>query len=221
MNNNRSTHVIALAALLVAVVGLSIGFAAFTNTLTIKSSADVTPDQNTFNVDFSSNGTEQAADPVVATLTGTGVTAENATIDNSAAGAAVIQNLHAHFTAPGQKATYSFYAHNLGEYEAFLKSITFQNIDGESSSKKCTAGSGATANLVTAACEKITLSVKVGNETATTSSVATITNHSLAASAFEPVTVVIEYSADGNVRADGPFDVAFGDVVLTYNSTDA
>ena len=50
---NRSSKVIAIVGLIAGVVGLSLGFAAFSNTLTIKAAADVTPDQATFNVDLS------------------------------------------------------------------------------------------------------------------------------------------------------------------------
>ena len=41
MRRNQS---VTIAALIIAIVGLSIGFAAFSNTLTIRSSATVTPD---------------------------------------------------------------------------------------------------------------------------------------------------------------------------------
>ena len=51
MEKDRSTKIIAIAALLIGIVGLSLGFAAFSNTLTISSSAEVTPDQSAFNVD--------------------------------------------------------------------------------------------------------------------------------------------------------------------------
>ena len=42
-----------IAVLIVAIVGLSIGFAAFSNTLTISSSASVNPSDENFIVQFS------------------------------------------------------------------------------------------------------------------------------------------------------------------------
>ena len=57
MEKNRSGQFIALLALIVAIVGVSVGFAAFSSALSIQSSANVTPDQNTLNVDFSSSAT--------------------------------------------------------------------------------------------------------------------------------------------------------------------
>ena len=44
---------ITIAALIIAIVGLSIGFAAFSNTLTISSSATVNPCDENFIVQFS------------------------------------------------------------------------------------------------------------------------------------------------------------------------
>lgn len=220
MEKERNTKILAIIALLIGVVGLSLGFAAFSNTLKISSSAEVTPSADTFNVDFSSSSSSLATDPVVASLNPTGVTgfeATNGTIDNS--NDPTITNLHATFTAPGQKATYTFYARNIGEYIAYLKSITFANVNGETSSRICTPGTGTTASQVTAACDDISLKVTVGSETPTTSSVANITNHSLAIDGSDPITVEIEYAANGD-RADGDFTVAFGDVTLTYNSVD-
>ena len=48
MERDRSAKIIAIVALCVAVVGLSIGFAAFSNNLTIKSNATVSPNQNDY-----------------------------------------------------------------------------------------------------------------------------------------------------------------------------
>ena len=222
MERDRRARVIAIAALLVGVVGLSLGFAAFTNTLTIKSSADVTADASVFNVDFS----KQSASVVDGTVAGTpnpatnGPTAGDATIDNSAAGAAVIKDLHATFTAPGQSVTYSFYTKNAGALKAYLTNVTFA-----SPAKTCTPDTGTTASLVTAACNGISLTVRLGSEdfTATTAraSFATATAHDLEKNGEtgdnEAVTVTIAYAANAS-QADGDFDVAFGDVTLNYSS---
>ena len=219
MEKNRSSKIIAVLALVVGVAGLSLGFAAFSNTLTIQSSAEVKPDDSKFNVDFSTSTTAVETDPVVATLnkTAEGFTATNGTIDNSTD--PVISNLKATFTEPGQTATYSFYAYNAGEYDAFLKSITFENVAGESAAKVCTPATGTTAALVASACEGISVSVKVGTESVTTGSIASITNHSLLKAAAEPVVVTISYDSDAAI-ADGDFSVAFGDIKLSYASVD-
>lgn len=214
MEKNRNTKIIAIAALLVAIVGLSVGFAAFSNTLTISSSASVTPSDSTFNVDFSSSKTSVVTNAITPTVSSTDVTATNATIDNSAS--PKITNLSAKFTEPGQSATYTFYAYNAGEYDAYLKSIVYSAVSG-SDTKTCTAGTNTTQSLVDAACDDITVSVKVGSESAVTGSKTDFTGHSLTKSTGEEIVVTIAYTSGGD-RADGDFTVKFGDITLTYSS---
>ena len=141
----------------------------------------------------------------------TGFTATDATIDNSSD--PLISNLKATFTEPGQSATYSFYSYNAGEYVAYLESIVF------SGTKTCTAKEGTTQTLVDSACNGISLSVKVGSETATKTSVTSVTGHTLGVGAAEEVVVTISYD-DGSALADGDFDVTLPDIVLTYDSVD-
>ena len=130
-----------------------------------------------------------------------------------------VSGLSATFKEPGQKVTYTFYARNVGEYVAYLNSINFNNVASGSTPKKCTAGDGSTDALVQAACDDITLSVKVGSESETTGSLSSISGHSLAKNASEEIIVEIEYNAGGD-RADGDFTVEFGDITLVYSSVD-
>ncbi len=214
MDNNRGYKMLSVLALIMGIVGVTLGYAAFSNTLTITSTAEVTPDSSKFNVDFSSTQNSVATNDITPTLTPnnvTGFTATDAEIDNT--NDPTITNLHATFTEPGQSATYVFYAHNAGEYIAYLNSIVF------SGTKTCTAKTGTTQSLVDTACNGIHLSVQVGSETATETSVASITGHTLAVNAGEQITVVISY-ASGSAIADGDFDVTFPNVVLTYASAD-
>ncbi len=213
MGDNKGYKIISIVALIFGVVGVTLGYAAFSSTLTISSSAEVKPDATAFNVDFSSSSSAVETNPIVPTLNKTvdGFSATDATINNTSD--PVISNLKATFTAPGQTATYSFYAYNAGEYVAYLNSIVF---DG---TKTCTAKTGTTQALVDSACTGITLSAKVGSESATTTSVASITGHSLGIGAAEEVVVTISYE-DGSALADGDFDVTLPDIVLTYDSVD-
>lgn len=215
MEKNRSGQFIALLALIVAIVGVSVGFAAFSSALRIQSSANVKPDQNTLNVDFSSSATAVETNAIKPTTTPTTVVATDATIDNSAD--PVIRNLSATFKEPGQKAVYTFYAYNAGELEAFLKSIVYENVSSKNSNKVCTAGEGTTDALVQKACEGISLKVKVGTDAETSSGIASISNHSLGKAKSEEITVTLEYASDAT-RADGDFTVSFGDVTLNYSS---
>ena len=236
MEKDRRARVIAIAALLVGVVGLSLGFAAFTNTLTISSSAEVTVDDSTFNVDFSTQSASVQGGTVTPTLSPASgepaaFTGANATIDNTPAGAPTITGLHATFAKPGETVTYTFYTKNAGAIKAYLTSVNFANVSGESATKKCTAktvtspATPATDSLVQAACNGISLTVALGptgsaeSFTATKARAAftTATAHDLEADAYEQVVVTIAYAAN-SAQADGDFDVAFGDVTLNYSS---
>lgn len=217
MEKNRTVQLIAILALVVGVIGLSIGFAAFSNTLKIKSSATVAPDKDTLNVDFSSSPTEVEANEITAVSNPVGLITTKATIDNTSD--PVIKNLSATFTEPGQKATYSFYAYNAGQLQAYLKSIIYANVPDNTTNKVCTAKEGTTDALVQKACNGISIKVKVGSEAETNSSVASISNHALTKGQAEPVTVTLEYAQDAD-RADGDFTVAFGDITLNYSSVD-
>ena len=216
MEKRRTGQAIAIMALVVGVVGVSIGFSAFSNALKIQSNATVTPDKDTLNVDFSSSDQSVDASEIVPTVTGS-IQATNAIINNT--DDPTISNLSATFTEPGQSATYSFYAYNAGELTAYLKSIIYGNATGETATKVCKAKEGTTDALVQKACNGISLKVKVGSEAETASGLGSISGHSLAKTKAEAITVTLEYAA-GAERADGDFTVSFGDVTLNYSSVD-
>ena len=191
---SRSSKVVAIVALVVAVIGLGIGFAAFSSTLTISSSATVTPSANSL-----------TGSSITPTTTG-GATAEASSFTET-----TLTGSDAQFTAPGQSVKYSLYAYNAGEYLAYLNGVTVGAVT-------CEPGEGTTAGLVNAACDDITVSVKVGNTTYTESDSA-ISSHTLAKGTGEPVEVLISYAENGD-RADGVFTVSIGSISLVYDSHD-
>ena len=217
MEKNRNAQVIAIVALVVAVLCLSVGFASFSNVLNIQASANVKPDSSTLNVDFSSSIDSVTVAEITPTATPNSIVTTNATIDNSAD--PTISNLSATFTEPGQSVVYKFYAYNAGELNAYLKSIVYANVAGSNATKVCTAKEGTTDALVQKACENILVKVKVGNELETATGKASITGHSLAKKTGEMITVTLEYAA-GAERTDGDFSVAFGNITLNYSSAD-
>ena len=216
MDRDRSTKVIAIVALCVAVFGLSVGFAAFSNDLTITSEATVKPNASDFDVNFSSSNTSETDGDVTATPSNESVTAEPATISNATA--PTISGIEVQFTEPGQSATYSFFAHNAGKYKAFLNNVSFKKATDAATNIACVAAEGTNAAMVASACDGISIKVKVGTTTFE-GSTPTITSHELTIDQYEPVEVTIEY-ASGAARADGDFQVNIGDIVLTYGSVD-
>ena len=245
MEKDRSGKIIAIVALLIGVVGLTIGFAAFANTLTISSGAEYNPSDSIFNVDFSGSSSSLTTTVPAPTATG-GASGSTATIDNSTD--PTISDIKASFTAPGQTVTYEFYVRNVGEMEAFLRNIDFSDASPTSGTTGTTptittVGSGfktctqlskgqnpnpATVITMTAACEDITFSFSLGTspddetfsaDTARNDFASPKTQHDLSANGgTEKVTIVISYPA-GSDRADGDFEVNFGDIQLMYAST--
>ena len=204
---SKNSKVIAIVALIVAVVGLGIGFAAFSSTLTISSSATVTPNADTFKVVFDTVSGITCT-PTGATVTSSGTVAET-----------TVSGIKIGFTEPGQSAICTVSATNSGEYLAYLNSITL----GTLSCAKST-GSQADDTLVAEACKGISVTVTAGTTSVTSTSTTSGTNtaiasHTLAKGASENVTIKIEYAA-GSARADGQFDITVPDTTLVYSSVD-
>ena len=214
MEKDRGGKVIAIVALLVGVVGLTIGFAAFSNTLTISSQAEYNPDDSVFNVDFSS-ATGSVVDgnlaPKTLTPAENGPTGATATISNATD--PTITGIKATFTEPGQSVVYEFYTRNIGQLEAFLRSVTFGT---------ASPAAGTADGKTTVGSEDINLTLTLGTEDMTGGKVraafTTATAHDLAVNAEEKVTLTISYPT-GSDQADGDFTVNFGDITFLYAST--
>lgn len=203
MEKDRKHKILVIIALVFGIASLSVGFAAFSTTLNISSSATVSPDSSTFSVLFSSSGTSQLTDTV------SGVGTGNATGSNASISGTTISGLNANFTAPGQTVTYNFYVRNAGSYVAHLANVDFGPV------KSCAVETTATDSLVQAACDDISVSVSIDGNNYTKN--AKVYDHSLAIGAYEPVVVTIEYASTGD-RADGNFNVSFGDITLEYTT---
>lgn len=223
MEKDRSSKIIAIVALVVAVIALSVGFASYSSKLNISSSASVSP-VNNFKVLFSSSSSSLATDNITATVSNAeNVSATPATINNGNA-IPSLSGLSATFSEPGQSAEYTVYVTS-SEYDAYLKTITYGIVDADNSSyKKCTATDADTTNAssVAAACDSINLKVSVAGKDKTTeasNSLSDITGNLLEKGAFKEVKVTIEYATNG-AKADGDFGVTFGDISLGYDTMD-
>lgn len=210
MEKSRKSKRAILLILLLVVIALSIGFAAFNSQLVIKSSATVTGDESSFNVVFSTSKT--------ASVGGTPTMDGNATDANEfTTGNTTVEGLKAAFTNPGQTATWTMYAYNAGEHDAYLNNIGIGNITGK-------AKSTTSQDKVDAAVEGMSIKVTIGEsnyakEYLVTSDNNTIGSHKLAKGEGEKVTITLEY-ASGSAKADGDFDVEIGDIELLYESAD-
>ena len=239
MEKDRSFKLMAVVALGVAVIGLSLGFAAFSSTLTIEPSAVVMPEDNMRIIFSNQNGAptettvagvlNSAMEEAKTRLSNAGVSSSSlpnaldAVIDNTNKKAPKISNLKATFTAPGQSVTYSFYVYNEMEYKAYLKTILF-----DTSKYSCQPGDGtdvATANKV---CQSIKVNVNVndtatalviGNGSVTKDEFNASSAHELSGTSAESITVTIEYPTN-SPETNGDVTVRLPDVQLTYSSTE-
>ena len=207
-NNNKYTKYLAIFALLVSVVGLSLGFAAFSTTVSIQAGAVYSSTQASENYRggvLSTVSNTVSEGNVTATTEG-GATADTATLTED-----TISNIVAHFTASGQSVEYSFYGFNDSEFPSYLNSVVF-------GTKSCTAGTGATDSYVQAACNDINMYITAGDEEFTETET-NVVNHPVDSKQSEVIKVTIEY-INGGATADGDFTVDFGTTVLTYSTVD-
>ncbi len=205
-----------IVSLLVGVVGISIGFAAYSDVLQIKPSLTVTPDSKYFKVNFSSSSLELETNPIEPTKSDASIVASSAVIDNL--NSPTIKNLSAVFTEPGQYVVYSFYAYNTGRYNAYLNDVTFKNIDGKNVNKECIALPGTSEDLVNQVCGDIQITVQVGS-TICKETTNNIQDHVINRNAAEAVTIKFTY-VNNDHYADGDFEIDFGDITLSYASVD-
>lgn len=191
-----------LIILLLIVIGLAIGFAVFTVQLKIQSSATVSPDPSNFKVVFSSSATSATEGKIIY-----GGKAEGGKFEKNAT---TLSGLSANFTAPGQMATWKFYAFNGGEYDAFLNAVSLGAIicipDGADPAKVAEAAKG------------ISIKISVDGQTYASSN-DKIDSHRLVKGTGEEIVVTLTY-ATGSTAVDGNFDVSIGDITLEYNSAD-
>ena len=211
MNSKNKIYMIVLSVLLFVFL-LTVGYATFTSTLTIKATATTQIDFGVVFSRSSSSATTGSVTPTLSPSTG-GPTATNGTIASGTP--TTISNLSASFTAPGQSVKYSFYAYNKGKATAYLNSVNFGTI---SCAPDTSASNPASSSYATATCNNISVTVKV-NTTSYTASNTSISSHTLAKSAGEVVEVTIAY-ASGSQMPDGAVKVTIGDITLIYGSVD-
>ena len=215
MHRYRRTQIITICALVVAIVTLGVGFAAFSTTLNISSSANVSPNSDDFKVQFST--TEYAVDTTNSSCkiiegmgTNGGIGGIGCVKSNSISDMAIV------FTQPGQSVDFRIYIHNTGQYDAYLKSIIWNNIVGENTYKKCAASTtdstAATPSLVSAACEGITISYDYNGVSYDFGDLSGL-KLEVGQTSYLDLHVLYE-----GARADGPFNVEFGNISLDFST---
>ena len=210
MEKTRNKQIMTIALIMVAIVGLTVGFAAFTSQLSIKPGANVTPDSSDFVVRFSSSATGYKTGEVLPSDQSLG---QSANISSSEP--TTISNLIAEFSKPGDSVSYEFYARNDGKYDAYLNEVKIGN-------KSCVRpdGSDAQQSLIDAACSSISLSVDIDGYTFENSAVTNGWGSSkVDKNTAQTITITLTYASNGTY-VDGPFSVRFEDIELIYSTVD-
>lgn len=206
MEKQRQVKILSIIALVLAISAMTLGFAAFSTTLSISSSASVTPSSDDFKVVFSSSEFGVATDEIVPDLSDE-VIATPAKVNGAS-----LSDIRVSFSKPGESVSYSFYIYNAGNYNAYITDINFGD-------KTCMAENGTTESLMQQVCDDIYISVTgFGNSNVVEE---TIVLNDYVINPGESIFVEfrVNYPYDASI-ADGPFNINFGDVTFNVSTVD-
>ena len=232
MNRERRSKSLIIVALALTLMVLTVGFAAFSETLSISSSATVTPNEEDFKItiygfnssnaalDFEMNGTVNDAD-LSTTLSyppssGTSINGTTALIDNSTH---TISNISVSLTKPTDELAYFFIVKNEGKYDAYIDLSSYEENDGEYviiEPGTCIAEAGTTDTLVQATCQNVLRALGV-----TKSDRTPIENGGTIMEIPKGEYIIVAYLIgylESDTLADGPFNVSFDDLKLSFTT---
>ena len=238
MKRERQAKWGSIIALCISVLGLTLGFAAFSNTLTISSSATVSPNSSDFkitvlglneeagNSDLEeeildvNNYITNASYPRVGTSIGSGGekidhnnTATPAVIDNNNL---TITNISANMSYTGEFGVYYFILRNDGEYDAYLNLESLKNMY-EGKTGTCTPGVGTSADLVNQTCDSVVLKSGMMSKDGE-AIIENVGKYKIEKGEYVFLAVLVEYQQT-DVFADGDFSVKFDDLKLEFSTT--
>lgn len=226
---NRQHKIYIIIALVIAISSMTIGFAAFSNTLTISSSATVTPNNDDFKMviygmkDANSaeefNATWQLNDNYldnnISYPAGYNIGESSQAIINNTNMS--ISNINAKFSDKYADVAYYFIIKNEGKYDGYLD---YSNIATENESVaemygQCTPEAGTTKSLVDAACTDTPLVIYISDSTGT--QFKNELNKVLIAKG-EYIILLIQISYNLYNLADGPFNITYPNVELNFTT---
>ena len=206
MSSYRKTKVLTIIALVIAIVTLGVGFAAFSTTLNISSSASVSPSSDNFSIGFYANKS-QSSNSTVTIFPSMSTDSLGSSID-IIGGSKTLSGLEAHFLKPGDVVTYDVVIKNDGEYDAYLNSVNM------SQNATCVAEDEATDSLVQSACEGIKIAFMLDGYD---ENVSGNVNIPIAVGECLDAQIIMRYREDASY-ADGPFSVSFEPITLDFST---
>lgn len=204
MERERSFKIITISALLIAIISLSIGFAAYTETLTINGNAKISPEL--WKVQFTKDG--KNVGELNATLTGRAKVTTEATV-----AASTISGFKATLKSPGDSVTYNFEISNLGDLDAKLTAFTLGTLS-------CTPsiGSKATQQQATAICEDLIYTLTYADESDINIGDKLVDKESATDSEqySKPVILKLSWPSSSTVEVNDDIDVTINTTSLVY-----
>ena len=199
MEKDRGFKIIAIAALLLSVIGLSIAYAGYTATLTVEGTATAASAWKVIWKDLDAG-----------TATGY-ASVEDSTLAIDTTSKQAISGFIGTLKAPGDTIVYTWKAANEGEINANLTGVTLGTI-----SCAPAATNGSTAQEATDLCAKISVAFTYDGQAVTAS-----TNGLLAKETTKPVTMTLTYAAGDAVELSGDVAITLGKTSFTYEQAAA
>ncbi len=201
-NNGREMKILVVAALIISIVAIGIGFAAFSETLTINGNASV--QTSSWKVKFSELGT--------ATLTGTASEVTKPTLSDTTIG-----TYNATFKTPGDSVSYKIKVSNTGSYNAKITTATI-------SVPSCTGKAGeATADADAAkVCDKLTYTLVYDTDDTQSAGQAVAVGDTLKAGETRPMVLTLKYAEFTDATLLPAADVSISNlgVTLVYSQAE-
>ena len=204
-----------IVALVLAVTAMTLGFAAFSTTLNISSSASVTPNSDDFKIKLIGIDGDNKFNVLESTVSGN----EGAVISDDGL---YVSGIRAKLSKPGDYVRYHGLIENNGEYDAYFVGARLNKIGDTESSKKCvsTGDNPVSAELLESICGNILVSYGIYEYDENSGEIFNdIMNLGdvLEKGKKYFIHFTIKYK-DVAPYADGDFEVIFGDAQLIFSS---
>ncbi len=201
-NNGREMKILVVAALIISIVAIGIGFAAFSETLTINGNASV--QTSTWKVKFSELGT--------ATLTGTASEVTKPTLSDT-----TIETYNATFKTPGDSVSYKIKVSNTGSYNAKITTATISVPTCTGKADAATADEDATK-----VCDKLTYTLVYDTDDTQSAGQAVAVGDTLKAGETRPMVLTLKYAEFTDATLLPAADVSISNlgVTLVYSQAE-
>ena len=201
-NNGREMKILVVAALIISIVAIGIGFAAFSQNLTINGNASV--QTSSWKVKFSESGS--------ATLTGTAAEVTKPTLSDTTIG-----TYNATFKTPGDSISYKIKVSNTGSYNAKITTATIPV-------PTCTGKSGETTAEADAGkvCDKLTYTLVYDTDDTKSAGQAVQVGDTLDAGETRPMVLTLKYTEFTDATLLPAADVSISNlgVTLVYSQAE-